>query len=496
MMGLNKKGVYETIFRKQRLKIVLIAFLLFSIGFSFYRYFYFTLDGDITGIVLPCKGYETVLKDPFGINVILHDSIYAAPNRFFVHWFMSHYFKTAPLLLQHFVSPLDSVYLACAFIKIFIQIFLIYILSAFISGKKRFWHTDFLLAASIITPFFQISGYYASIGIIDHSITYTFFYAGSLSLVLLFFLPFFNAVFGKGGFSFSRVKVILLLLLSVVISFSGPLNTAVVLIIGSSILFYCFIHNFLGLNGISLFSRPLAAFKKIPVQLFFISGFAITVSLYSFYVGRSNAENFWKTIPITERYSRLLEGLRSQFTDTYAFSLILLIISLNVWVITKYKPTAEAGKILTFLKWILVCSVIYILFLPFGGYRAYRPNIIRWDTIMPVTLALILFYGLSTHYVIKNVKIEGIFFYYLIIIIFAVHFIKKDMVVEKVNECERSSLEKISQSPDSVVFIDNGCWIMYWGRTTDPNESQLNMELLRYWGVIKEKKLFYQPPIP
>lgn len=40
-------------------------------------------------------------------------------------------------------------------------------------------------------------------------------------------------------------------------------------------------------------------------------------------------------------------------------------------------------------KWIGVFSLFYILLLPLGGYRDYRPNVLRHDTILPITLSLI-----------------------------------------------------------------------------------------------------------
>ena len=167
--------------------ILLLLLFLIDVGYSFIQHFYVSLDGDIAAIVMPSKEYQQVLKDPFAWKVITKDSIYAAPNRFFAHWSMSAYFKNVPLLLQNFVSPVNSIYASSALAKTGIQVFMIFILSVYISEKKSLFSKEFLVAAVLITPLFQTFGYNGLMGIIDKSITYTFFYALPLALLLVFF---------------------------------------------------------------------------------------------------------------------------------------------------------------------------------------------------------------------------------------------------------------------------------------------------------------------
>jgi hypothetical protein len=62
------------------LKVGLVLFLLFEVCFSFYRYQYLPMDGDMISLAL---GYNEVKSDPFGLNVLLSNASYGGTNRFF-----------------------------------------------------------------------------------------------------------------------------------------------------------------------------------------------------------------------------------------------------------------------------------------------------------------------------------------------------------------------------------------------------------------------------
>ncbi len=473
------------------LKFLLVSFLLFEIFFSFKRYCYFSIDGDFAPIVLPGKSYQTVMNDPFGMNVLLHDSVYPATNRFFTHWTMSVYFKNVPLLLQNFLSPIESIYSSCALAKTFIQFFLIFLIAFYATGKNSLYDWDVLLAAAMVAPFFQVYGFNISMGIIDHSITYTFFYALALALVMLFFLPFFNRFFYLQNFNFGRMKIFMLLLLLVFISFNGSLNPAVILVVCPLVLLWFFVKNLKNTSENSFPNKILISIKSIPSPLIFIFSFAIFISLYSFYIGKNNAENFWETIPLSERYSRLPVGLFSHFTQKLGLPLLIAMLLLNYFILKKFS-TEKSSRILKMLHWFFILSFVYILLLPLGGYRSYRPDIIRRDTVMPLNLGLMLFYGVTAFHIIKNVQFKWKKKYYFLIAAFSGIFLFADTEVRKSNKCERDAIEKIAQSKDKLIFLDNDCTVMDWHKNPDPNNTESKMEMLRYWGIIKEKKLYYQ----
>jgi len=140
----------------------------------------------------------------------------------------------------------------------------------------------------------------------------------------------------------------------------------------------------------------------------------------------------------------------------------------------------------------VICSLIYILLLPFGGFRSYRPYILRYDTVMPVTLSLIVIFGLTTNFLIFNLSGKFKIIFSSVIIIFLLIYCYEDKSTKGINKCQRNALITISESKDTIVLVSSDCTVMSWDKIKDYKESELNAELLKYWRVTKEKKLYYQ----
>jgi hypothetical protein len=179
--------------------------------------------------------YPEVMRDPFGFSVITEHKSYGAPNRFFVHFAVRNYFLNAPLLFQHFVSPVESAYFACALIKIIIQLFILWLLALLVSRTKNILHYRFLLATVLIVPLFQTSGYNTYMEIISKSVTYCFFYGLSIGLLMLYSVPFYLSSKEK---KFSFAFHLMWMLFAIVLAFSGPLNPGCALIIALLVLIY------------------------------------------------------------------------------------------------------------------------------------------------------------------------------------------------------------------------------------------------------------------
>ena len=474
--------------------IILIIILLIDLGYSFYQHYHMPLGGDMAQIVMPTptKGYYQVLHDPFGLNALLKNEVYSNPNRFFAHWSVSAYFMNIPLLLQTFIEPIDSIYLSCAIAKIIIQILIIYLLAVYISNTGNILKLDFLIAAILIAPLFQSSGFSRYMGIIDQSVIYTFFYALPLGLLLLFFLPFFKAIYYDKKPKFNFVIKILLAFFIVVLSLNGPLVPGVVLIICPLVLLNIWRKNYKQIEITPTYKRVLFSVKKIPnYLLFYFMGISI-LSLYSLYIGQNNTLNFGDSIPLIERYSRLPAGIYYLITSKLGFPLLFLMITINMIVISKYYKSDEGEKILKFIKWIGIFAILYILLLPLGGFRIYRANIIRYDTIMPITLGLIFIFGVTTFYLIRNISKKYKKIYVFGIIILLLIFTNADRLDTKDYECERQALETIAQSSEKIVLLDCDCPIMEFRIVNDYNHSELKAELIYYWNITNEKKLFYQ----
>jgi len=143
----------------QKIKyIVLLALLLSDLGYSAYQHYHMPIGGDMVEAVIPSA--IRVLHDPFGLDALIKNETYPNPNRFFAHLSASVYFLNMPILLQNLTDPISSIYLSIAIIKILIQALLIYLLAVFISNSANPLHLKFLLAAALITPFFQAFGFF------------------------------------------------------------------------------------------------------------------------------------------------------------------------------------------------------------------------------------------------------------------------------------------------------------------------------------------------
>jgi len=463
------------------------------IYFNFKRNFYLPLDGDLPAIILPVPAYATVMTDPFGMNVLVHDSEYAAPNRFFIHSILTAYFRNVPLWLQQFTQPIDSVYLTAALARTFTQFFLVFLIAAYATGKVKPWDLDFLLAASICVPLFQTYGFYTWMAILDQSVTYMFFYAFSISLVLLYFLPFFNAAIGRTTFQLNRFLVVALAVLCIVSTLSGPLNGPVMLLVSGGILLNYFIINFRKLISIPVAKRIIHSISNIPSPLLGMMALTIFCSIYSYYIGTHNIENRWSFIPMHERYSRLATGLWYHYTFKLAQPLLIGMVILNSFLIRLLKPNEEAKKVRTALRWFAIISVVYILLLPLGGYRIYRSSIVRYDTIMPVTLGLVMFYAYTSIYLLNHIKRKyAIPLYSLLLTGICVFYIHQDWGIREMNRCERSAFTDLANSHDPVVLLTQDCQVMNWGKMKVPGDSKSKTDILLYWNIISEPKLYYQ----
>ena len=465
--------------KKGYVRIILIVFLLLDTIFSFVQHYQKSLDGDIATIVL---GYPEVMHDPFGMKVLLHHEVYGGTNRFFAHWNMSIYFKNIPMIIQQFSNPIESIYLSCALAKTLIQLAIIFILAFLITGEKKPGHFNFLLGTSLITALFQTNGYGGYMGIINSSITYTFFYSFWIAMQLIFICLLRKFILKNSWNDLSKMRILTLILFSIIVALGGPLNAALTLI-GLLVLFLIELQR--TADGISKWS-----IQKITVRFYILMISASVASLYSIYLGQYNAENFFHNISIPERYAVLPKGLLNLFTQKLGLPLLLFTIILNLIVIGKMKNSASAF-IISQAKWLGLFALIYILILPLGGYREYRPNIIRSDTFIPVVICMIYLFGVTTFALINNIR-RFRSLYITFIIIFTLVFTIADSSIKQENSCEKNALNTIAKSPEKIVVLDNDCNVMSWYKITDPNNSRLNGTLLKMWNVTDEEKLYYQ----
>jgi hypothetical protein len=323
-------------------------------------------------------------------------------------------------------------------------------------------------------------------GIIDQSTTYTFFYALPLAFLILYLTPFFLKYYYEKELSLNTPLKIIWLFLAVIICLSGPLNPGVVLIFTLMLVF-------LYAKKIIKQKSYLRAYtaKTISKDFWFFVLPISLLSIYSLYIGTHNSVNIESQLPLKDLYLKLPEGLLIQFTNKLGFPLLFIMIIINTFLIKKKHSSPEGLKIIKLINWVIFFSVIYIILLPLGGYRSYRPHVLRFDTILPITIGIICIFGISTLYIIKTLKAKNKIWYITILIGVLFVFMNSDEALFDKNKCEKIALEQIAKSKDSIVVIENDCNVLSWEKMNKPKDSELNAQLLQIWNITKDKKLYY-----
>ena len=115
--------------RARGLSWLLALLVLLDLLYSATQHYRQPLDGDVAAIVLPVPAYAPVLHDPFGLRLLRTGQSHAGSNRFFAHATQLAFLRAVPGWLQSVVSPISSVYLACALLKTAVQALLLTLLA-------------------------------------------------------------------------------------------------------------------------------------------------------------------------------------------------------------------------------------------------------------------------------------------------------------------------------------------------------------------------------
>jgi hypothetical protein len=473
--------------KKPWLLACLVLAVLADLVFTYAQNLRLTIDGDLAAIVVPRADYAAVLHDPFGLGVLLGGGWYAAPNRFFSHLMMREYCLHVPLALQAVASPITSVYASMALLNVLVQALLLYVLGWYATGTRRLGSLRLWVAMALLVPFFQTSGYNGQMAIIDNSFTYNFFYAIPVLLLLVLLWPLYRAACQGQPLRLAWYQLVGMLLLIVVLALSGPIIGGAVLVL---------------LAGIGVreaqqrWRRPAAKqLRNLPWQALLVGGWLGALCLYSLYIGRHNTENLATVVPVLQRYQLVPHGIFDELTSKLGLPLLVASCLGNAWLIRRrLSPTVEGSRIVLALRWIGLFALVYVALLPLGGYRSYRPLILRHDSILPITIGLVGFYALSTTYLLCQLQGRALRWYGLGVVVVAFIFMYADrrLYPRHDNACERQALATLAQAnTQSVVRLPDDCTVMSWETITNPSESLTNAELLAHWGVTKGPKLYY-----
>lgn len=470
------------IFEKLKLnwKYFLIIYLVIDISFTFWQITSLTIDGDLSDIVTPATNAGKVLKDPFGFNTIKNNDTCTGPNRFFVHYTMSNYFTKSPAFFQNFVTPINSVYVASGVITVFVIFALLLILTFFVLGKRNCFKKENLLIFCLLFPLVHIYGFNESMGITNTAVSYTFFYAFSIIGLFLLYLPIVFSLHKNNILNFSFKNYLLLIPMFVFCAFNGPLLPPLMLII--SLLLFINIWNLVFKNNVKWTKN----YKFIMLNLFIF--LTALFCFYSLFLGTFNQDNTLSNVSIIDRYKKLPLGIIKLFFMNKGFIYLALVLLVNFTLIYKLKLNAN---IFNNYKWLLALMLLYILLLPLGGYRDYRPFILRNDTALPIILVLFYLFAYST-FILFNTLNKSVKNFYLVFILIFLFVNIDDGIDKNRNKCEKAALQTIAESNENVVKLNINCTVMDWGLSVKPEDSKWNAILFYHWGITKKVQLYYQ----
>lgn len=468
----------------------LLVFLLGDLSYSFLQHYHRPFDGDLAGGVVPAKDVKMILDNPLGFRVFQEGAGYPNPNKFFSHWSLYQYFSTVPFVFQRFTDPINAAYLAASLAKTLIQLSILLILTLYVTGsllKKRL-----LVVASIMVPLFQTNGYQSAMGIIDPATTYVFFYALPALLLMIYFYPLYHKIkHGRTPGFFKYIKPFWLPM-GLVSSLSGPLNPGITLII-TLLLFMSFISENIRTEVSSGFwSKINETLLKIPRDYYFYLLPVSLFSLYSLYLGSFNTTSSGNDTSLFSLYTKLPEGGFRAFTKMIGYPLLILVLFFNVYIIKKFTNNIEGLRLIRIFKWVGIFTLIYIVLLPLGGYREYRPFLLRYDTILPITLMLFFIFGKMTLFLFKKLRKKQLNWYVPLILLVLLNFLLVDKSGFGSSACERSAIAELSRSKDTLVRLKNDCTVLSWSLMHDPAGSAIKTALLKKWNILEDDKLFYQ----
>ena len=457
--------------------VLCIVLLMADLIYSGLQYYHQPLDGDISWNLVPAEEVNHVLADPFGIAAWATPTTYPNPNRFFCHYGFRVYFRSAPLLLQRLVDPVTSVYLASALAKLLVHAALLYLLAVLIVGRVRggLVVVGFM---TLLTPFFQAAGYRSYMGIIDPSVTYTFFYALPTALTMLFMIPFVRHLYHGFGWPVAWWRHVILALLAVVVCLSGPLNPGIVLVLSATWLSGELLRR--GLVG------TMSYLRSLPRSLLLLGFWVAVLAGYSLFVGRYNSLSEVATVPLLERYGRLPEGVYQQFFQKLGFPLLFGVLLL-FHCLSRFGKASSGEDLWRCYKWLGGFCLLYLLLLPLGGWRAYRPYTLRYDTILPVTLSLLWLYGrgaLTVWGQLRGRPLREQVGYVVLLVGIGLVFTNADRAETVAHSCEAVTLRALELAAPDTIFLRTDCPVMSWGTPVDPTTAADNRVLLRHWNII------------
>lgn len=467
----------------------LLLFCLLDLTYSAYQHYHSKLDGDIASIVVPKTSYQYVLEAPLGIEAIKTGKHYPGTNRFFCHYLMKVYFSEMPLFIGQFTDKISALYWSSAIFKTLVQLLLLLMMGLYAHSLAPLRVGSYIFLLFLITPFFQVKGYAHVLGIINPSITYVFFYSWPVAMLLVFYYPFFRSFLRQEPPQISLVSKAGLLLLVIFLPLSSPVNSPVILLVTLFYL-YSLVTRFWQDRKANKTGISQWFFKHMNLTTFIFFSLISIAALYAMYLGQFNSENPSNAISLIDRYPRLLQGIGNMLTIKIGYPVFLGALGVSWYLFTSRNKESDQ-RIRQLFWWALIFFISYIALLPLGGYRSYRPYIVRTDTMLPVLCGLIILYSTLAFYLQNSLTAFSKRTHTTLLLVVITIFTLADGTNFDQNTAERQGLQTLMQSRADTIVFPEGQLVLSWDKLDSPEASKWNAILLQRWGITDTIRLYY-----
>ncbi|MGH1339686.1 MAG: hypothetical protein ACRBFS_26445, partial [Aureispira sp.] len=246
----------------------------------------------------------------------------------------------------------------------------------------------------------------------------------------------------------------------------------------------------------AFFQKVITAIQKIPrgILLHFI--WVVLLNLYSFYLGTFNLESIGDQPPLSHRYTLLWQGLYHEYiwNDYHPapLGILFMLLFINTGFLVAFVEKAKRRRHLNAFFLYVVFFLAYTLLLPLGGYRTYRPFILRYDVIMPTTIGLWFLFFNSCYLLFNYFKgAKQVVYGSLLMSLLVFLSIIDRIPTPPTNVCEYSAIEQLANSKEKIVALP-ACQILSWFLVSNPNDSETQSKLLYRWNIIKDKEQRYR----
>lgn len=443
----------------------LLLLLLVDGAMSLRNFANTTLDGDLARIVAPSDEYKNVLGNPLGIGVWKSGEATAAPNRAAAHHGFRLWMNNVPRWMPS--GGVEGLYQSVALLKAVTHFGLLCLLLYALMRITPLNSAEKGLGLLCMAALFQDSSPMTLFfSVINPAITYVYFYATQALLLGMLAMLLFQST--RASATFIAVMAVGVPALAL----GGPLNAPVMGIGGAIYLAYRKLR-----GGTAAFSPD---YKDLAI------GYILIWTAYSFWLGQFNTEHSWANLALTDRYERMWEGILILLEPWHgAWFFLLPVLAFNLLFLRKSDwANGMAGLYLALAAFM----VIWVLLLPMGGYRSYRPHIVRGDTLLPVNLVLIWMFA-HTSVLLARRRVSLV----LPALLCTGYFLSMDWETKVSNVAERAQFTRLAHADEACVALPRDGTLMHWEWNYESGceESRWNLVYLNRIGVVRGWHLYH-----